>query len=89
MPDSARARLVLLSACGHSLGAALGVALGMPWPVAVACVAAGVGAQLYLLYNRHDVMRDRRRNGLCVRCGYDLRGMPRRCPECGLDRQLT
>lgn len=32
---------------------------------------------------RHITRVRRRRHGRCVVCGYDLRGSPGRCPECG------
>ena len=34
-------------------------------------------------YCREAAQLRRLRNGLCLRCGYDLRGSSERCPECG------
>ena len=49
-------------------------------------LASVVSVASYMLSAR--VVRSRRRNGLCPRCGYDLRQSPGRCPECGLPDQV-
>ena len=49
-------------------------------------LAVGVTALLpagWVVRRGVTVRSDRRRLGLCLRCGYDLRATPGRCPECG------
>jgi len=37
----------------------------------------------FVLSRLHARARSRASRGLCVKCGYDLRATPQRCPECG------
>jgi hypothetical protein len=56
--------------------------LGLPlWMPAGLC--ALIAAATWLA-NRRRIQR--RRLGLCVQCGYDLRGSAETCPECGMAR---
>jgi hypothetical protein len=66
----------------YSSGAAQTVEYWLPyWALAAAF------AVLPVVWARQQLRRmasQRRRNeGLCPGCGYDLRGTPQRCPECG------
>jgi hypothetical protein len=57
--------------------------LRAPWyPV---FILTGITSYFWLsgIYRRRRV-EWRRRHGCCLRCGYDLRATPDRCPECGI-----
>ena len=50
---------------------------------AVALAAGFLPAALARRLQGHRRRRRRAKAGLCPRCGYDLRGSPDTCPECG------
>ena len=62
-----------------------GFALVVPLPV-VAMVWAGAPA--FWLWRKRALRGGRKDAGHCLKCGYDLRATPDRCPECGSERIL-
>jgi hypothetical protein len=54
------------------------------WWVIAVCGALPM-FRLLARVRRGRVSRGRHRRGLCIRCGYDLRGTSERCPECGTE----
>jgi drug/metabolite transporter (DMT)-like permease len=49
-------------------------------------VVITIGTLCFFHGRRESVLALRREKGLCLKCGYDLRSTPERCPECGTIR---
>jgi hypothetical protein len=55
---------------------------GAPVLLVVPFVGVAVTGLAFVLYGRAELAAERKSKGLCLRCGYDLRATPGRCPEC-------
>jgi hypothetical protein len=74
---------------GAPLGRPNWVRLRAPHGVVAAVTALPFAAWAATNVLRWDRTRRRRRLGLCLRCGYDLRESRDRCPECGARSEGT
>jgi hypothetical protein len=93
MARMSRKKVVLLSILGIELLYALldnlyprkfdPVVHSVPWPLLLPVAIVGLFA--YFLRIDLEIRRRRKRaaEGKCYACGYDLRGLNERCPECG------
>ena len=72
------------------VGATLGAGKGA-WTTTVPYWSVCALLALPPMLRQYVRRRDRRRAeaGLCPACGYDLRGTPGRCPECGSGREAA
>jgi hypothetical protein len=65
---------------GDSFVMVIGIIAPSWFVVGITAVPPGLS---YLLWRCRRRMQLRLESGQCVRCGYDLRESPGRCPECG------
>jgi hypothetical protein len=81
---SARAGLGIGSRIEYNVLATRPIAM---WCVSMAALVMVVFHSV-MLGVRGVIAMKRRARGLCIRCGYDIRGVMRRCPECGCTHGL-
>ncbi len=64
---------------GRSPLAVYAFVIGIPTPLAIGLF----GLYPLLRFRRIRQIKRWRQNGMCTSCGYDMRGSPDQCPECG------
>jgi hypothetical protein len=82
MPRTLRALAFILAAAAVLAAAVAAMKLGTPKALALLIPLTPALLAWYWWDRPRELRRERRATGLCVRCGYDLRGTPQQCPEC-------